>query len=72
MNKIHHHYLKNKEKDHDHHHACIVYGRKCIIIFSFISFSINLFKLPEYPTREELKDRLLVAIHCGSQGYGVA
>lgn len=36
------------------------------------STCINLFKLPEYPTREELKDRLLVAIHCGSQGYGVA
>ncbi|CAI9718982.1 E3 ubiquitin-protein ligase HACE1 isoform X1 [Octopus vulgaris] len=36
------------------------------------STCINLMRLPDYPTMEELKDRLLVAIHCGSQGYGVA
>ena len=29
-------------------------------------FSFNLLKLPEYPTRETLQDRLYVALTCGS------
>lgn len=29
-------------------------------------------KLPEYPSKEILKDRLLVALHCGSYGYTMA
>ncbi|XP_070568387.1 E3 ubiquitin-protein ligase HACE1-like [Ptychodera flava] len=36
------------------------------------STCINLLKLPEYPTKEELKNRLLVALQCGSQGYALA
>ncbi|XP_028653477.1 E3 ubiquitin-protein ligase HACE1 isoform X2 [Erpetoichthys calabaricus] len=36
------------------------------------STCINMLKLPEYPTREVLKDRLLVALHCGSYGYTMA
>ncbi|XP_078001440.1 E3 ubiquitin-protein ligase HACE1-like [Glandiceps talaboti] len=36
------------------------------------STCINLLKLPEYLTKEELKDRLLVALQCGSQGYALA
>ena len=35
------------------------------------SCSINLLKLPEYPTKEELLNRLMVALQCGSQGYGM-
>lgn len=35
-------------------------------------FSINMLKLPEYPSKEILKDRLLVALHCGSYGYTMA
>lgn len=34
--------------------------------------SINMLKLPEYPSQEVLKDRLLVALHCGSYGYTMA
>ncbi|XP_057617682.1 E3 ubiquitin-protein ligase HACE1 isoform X4 [Chionomys nivalis] len=33
------------------------------------STCINMLKLPEYPSKEILKDRLLVALHCGSYGY---
>ncbi|XP_061674924.1 E3 ubiquitin-protein ligase HACE1 isoform X7 [Syngnathoides biaculeatus] len=36
------------------------------------STCINMLKLPEYPTQEILKDRLLVALHCGSYGYTMA
>ncbi|XP_043921844.1 E3 ubiquitin-protein ligase HACE1 [Protopterus annectens] len=36
------------------------------------STCINMLKLPEYPTEEILKDRLLVALHCGSYGYTMA
>ncbi|XP_078734422.1 E3 ubiquitin-protein ligase HACE1-like [Lampetra fluviatilis] len=36
------------------------------------STCINMLKLPEYPSRESLRDRLLVALHCGSQGYSMA
>ncbi|XP_013408033.1 E3 ubiquitin-protein ligase HACE1 isoform X2 [Lingula anatina] len=36
------------------------------------STCINFLKLPEYPTREELGNRLRVAFECGSQGYGMA
>ncbi|KAM3931644.1 E3 ubiquitin-protein ligase HACE1 isoform 3-T3 [Leptodactylus fuscus] len=36
------------------------------------STCINMLKLPEYPTKEILKDRLLVALHCGSYGYTMA
>ena len=42
------------------------------LYFVFTPSSINLLKLPEYPTREELRDRLVVALQCGSQGYGMA
>uniref|UniRef100_A0A3Q3VY90 E3 ubiquitin-protein ligase HACE1 n=1 Tax=Mola mola TaxID=94237 RepID=A0A3Q3VY90_MOLML len=33
---------------------------------------INMLKLPEYPNQELLRDRLLVALHCGSYGYTMA
>ncbi|XP_053736703.1 E3 ubiquitin-protein ligase HACE1 isoform X2 [Synchiropus splendidus] len=36
------------------------------------STCINMLKLPEYPSQEVLKDRLLVALHCGSYGYTMA
>uniref|UniRef100_A0A8C6RH58 E3 ubiquitin-protein ligase HACE1 n=1 Tax=Nannospalax galili TaxID=1026970 RepID=A0A8C6RH58_NANGA len=36
------------------------------------STCINMLKLPEYPCKEILKDRLLVALHCGSYGYTMA
>nr|KAF6362914.1 HECT domain and ankyrin repeat containing E3 ubiquitin protein ligase 1 [Pipistrellus kuhlii] len=36
------------------------------------STCINMLKLPEYPSKETLKDRLLVALHCGSYGYTMA
>ncbi|XP_036172655.1 E3 ubiquitin-protein ligase HACE1 isoform X2 [Myotis myotis] len=36
------------------------------------STCINMLKLPEYPSKEILKDRLLVALHCGSYGYTMA
>uniref|UniRef100_A0A8D2IJW4 E3 ubiquitin-protein ligase HACE1 n=1 Tax=Varanus komodoensis TaxID=61221 RepID=A0A8D2IJW4_VARKO len=36
------------------------------------STCINMLKLPEYPQKEILKDRLLVALHCGSYGYTMA
>ncbi|KAH0622179.1 hypothetical protein JD844_024264 [Phrynosoma platyrhinos] len=36
------------------------------------STCINMLKLPEYPNKETLKDRLLVALHCGSYGYTMA
>ncbi|KAK0145860.1 E3 ubiquitin-protein ligase HACE1 [Merluccius polli] len=36
------------------------------------STCINMLKLPEYPSQEVLKDRLLVACHCGSYGYTMA
>lgn len=38
----------------------------------FFFESINMLKLPEYPSKEILKDRLLVALHCGSYGYTMA
>ncbi|XP_040284740.1 E3 ubiquitin-protein ligase HACE1 isoform X2 [Bufo bufo] len=36
------------------------------------STCINMLKLPEYPSKDILKDRLLVALHCGSYGYTMA
>ncbi|MBN3312622.1 HACE1 ligase, partial [Atractosteus spatula] len=36
------------------------------------STCINMLKLPEYPKQEILRDRLLVALHCGSYGYTMA
>ncbi|XP_074539935.1 E3 ubiquitin-protein ligase HACE1 isoform X1 [Halichoeres trimaculatus] len=36
------------------------------------STCINMLKLPEYPSLEVLRDRLLVALHCGSYGYTMA
>uniref|UniRef100_A0A3P9PX42 E3 ubiquitin-protein ligase HACE1 n=1 Tax=Poecilia reticulata TaxID=8081 RepID=A0A3P9PX42_POERE len=36
------------------------------------STCINMLKLPEYPNQEVLRDRLLVALHCGSYGYTMA
>ncbi|MBN3305723.1 HACE1 ligase, partial [Amia calva] len=42
---------------------------KCVFVFLP---SINMLKLPEYPTKEVLRDRLLVALHCGSYGYTMA
>ncbi|KAM3855557.1 E3 ubiquitin-protein ligase HACE1 isoform 2-T2 [Vipera latastei] len=36
------------------------------------STCINMLKLPEYPKKEILKDRLLVALHCGTYGYTMA
>ncbi|XP_078322034.1 E3 ubiquitin-protein ligase HACE1-like isoform X2 [Crassostrea virginica] len=35
------------------------------------STCINLLKLPEYPSKSELKERLMVALQCGSQGYAM-
>lgn len=35
------------------------------------STCINLLRLPEYPTHAILEDRLLTALRCGSQGYGM-
>lgn len=61
-----------------------VFGQKSLLLgfllnydttffFFFPSlFSINMLKLPEYPSKEILKDRLLVALHCGSYGYTMA
>lgn len=40
--------------------------------FFSILHSINMLKLPEYPSQEVLRDRLLVALHCGSYGYTMA
>ncbi|NP_001410905.1 E3 ubiquitin-protein ligase HACE1 [Danio rerio] len=36
------------------------------------STCINMLKLPEYPSKDVLRDRLLVALHCGSYGYTMA
>ncbi|TSK34897.1 E3 ubiquitin-protein ligase HACE1 [Bagarius yarrelli] len=36
------------------------------------STCINMLKLPEYPSKDILCDRLLVALHCGSYGYTMA
>ncbi|XP_015256735.1 PREDICTED: E3 ubiquitin-protein ligase HACE1 [Cyprinodon variegatus] len=36
------------------------------------STCINMLKLPEYPSQDVLRDRLLVALHCGSYGYTMA
>uniref|UniRef100_A0A8C6WIX2 E3 ubiquitin-protein ligase HACE1 n=1 Tax=Neogobius melanostomus TaxID=47308 RepID=A0A8C6WIX2_9GOBI len=36
------------------------------------STCINMLKLPDYPSQDVLKDRLLVALHCGSYGYTMA
>ncbi|KAK7107145.1 hypothetical protein V1264_015110 [Littorina saxatilis] len=35
------------------------------------STCINLLRLPEYPSSAVLQDRLLTALRCGSQGYGM-
>lgn len=34
------------------------------------STCVNLFKLPEYLTYQELHERIMVAIQCGAYGYG--
>ncbi|XP_033741126.1 E3 ubiquitin-protein ligase HACE1-like [Pecten maximus] len=36
------------------------------------STCINLLKLPEYPSKEELQERIRIASACGSQGYTTA
>ncbi|XP_068189431.1 E3 ubiquitin-protein ligase HACE1 isoform X1 [Antennarius striatus] len=36
------------------------------------STCINMLKIPEYPSQEVLRDRLLVALHCGTYGYTMA
>uniref|UniRef100_A0AAY4D3S4 E3 ubiquitin-protein ligase HACE1 n=1 Tax=Denticeps clupeoides TaxID=299321 RepID=A0AAY4D3S4_9TELE len=36
------------------------------------STCINMLKLPEYPSKDVLRNRLLVALHCGSYGYTMA
>lgn len=41
------------------------------LVLPSASTCINMLKLPEYPSKQELKDRLLVAIQFGSQGYGL-
>ncbi|XP_077145769.1 E3 ubiquitin-protein ligase HACE1 isoform X4 [Ranitomeya variabilis] len=43
-----------------------------VLLLQFATGSINMLKLPEYPSKETLKDRLLVALHCGSYGYTMA
>nr|XP_033793148.1 E3 ubiquitin-protein ligase HACE1 isoform X3 [Geotrypetes seraphini] len=43
-----------------------------ILLLQFVTGSINMLKLPEYPSKEILKDRLLVALRCGSYGYTMA
>lgn len=35
------------------------------------STCINMLKLPEYPSKEEMKQRMMVAIKYGSQGFGL-
>ena len=37
-----------------------------------LPFSFNMLRLPEYRSEEELKERLLVALRCGSQGFDFA
>lgn len=34
------------------------------------STCVNLLKLPEYPSQQELQQKVKVAIQCGSLGYG--
>lgn len=34
--------------------------------------SINMLKLPEYKSKEELHNRLMIALQCGNQGYAFA
>lgn len=41
------------------------------LVLPSASTCINMLKLPEYPSKQELKDRVLVAIQFGSQGYGL-
>ncbi|EMP28988.1 E3 ubiquitin-protein ligase HACE1 [Chelonia mydas] len=43
-----------------------------VLLLQFVTGSINMLKLPEYPSKETLKNRLLVALHCGSYGYTMA
>uniref|UniRef100_A0A8C2WME3 E3 ubiquitin-protein ligase HACE1 n=1 Tax=Cyclopterus lumpus TaxID=8103 RepID=A0A8C2WME3_CYCLU len=43
-----------------------------VLLLQFVTGSINMLKLPEYPSQEVLRDRLLVALHCGSYGYTMA
>ncbi|XP_075718330.1 E3 ubiquitin-protein ligase HACE1 isoform X4 [Rhinoderma darwinii] len=43
-----------------------------VLLLQFVTGSINMLKLPEYPSKEIFKDRLLVALHCGSYGYTMA
>uniref|UniRef100_A0A8C3H6X0 E3 ubiquitin-protein ligase HACE1 n=1 Tax=Chrysemys picta bellii TaxID=8478 RepID=A0A8C3H6X0_CHRPI len=43
-----------------------------VLLLQFVTGSINMLKLPEYPNKEILKNRLLVALHCGSYGYTMA
>ncbi|CAB1334128.1 unnamed protein product [Coregonus sp. 'balchen'] len=43
-----------------------------VLLLQFVTGSINMMKLPEYPSQEVLRDRLLVALHCGSYGYTMA
>lgn len=50
-----------------------VWLSQCSITYrSLSSPSINMLKLPEYPSKDVLRDRLLVALHCGSYGYTMA
>ena len=39
--------------------------------FSLLFFSINLLRLPEYPSKAVLEDRLQTALRCGGLGYGL-
>ncbi|KAL1270875.1 hypothetical protein QQF64_029891 [Cirrhinus molitorella] len=43
-----------------------------VLLLQFVTGSINMLKLPEYPSKDVLRDRLLVALHCGSYGYTMA
>lgn len=46
------------------------YYKILIKISAILSSSFNQLDLPEYTTKEQLQDRLLLAIHEASEGFG--
>ena len=60
-------YYDNDDDDFVPLHILHVTAGVCIALI----FSINLLRLPEYPRQSVLEDRLLTALRCGSQGYGL-
>ena len=45
---------------------CLVYWHQAI----FAEFSFNQLDLPEYTSKEQLQERLLLAIHEANEGFG--